>query len=114
MDFNKYVDNLAESAKKNMSDYIDMLYLSGVSRFGIKKSEVIINKSVLNDYLFKRGYSLNKVSNIDVMVKGFTCVLCNDNYIEVWHDKTNNEKHLFIKESVLTSLPIALSYMERI
>jgi hypothetical protein len=48
------------------------------------------------------------------MVKDFTCVFVNKNVIEVWHDKTKNNKSVFINESLLTGLPITLNYMERI
>ena len=73
-----------------------------------------LDDKLIEKFLKKRGYTMNYMLGKPIMVKGFTCVYVQDDYVEVWHDKTNNDKSVFVNESLLTGLPITLNYMERI
>ncbi|WP_372938724.1 hypothetical protein [Seonamhaeicola sp.] len=111
------IDQMVVDAKRHLEDHIEMLYIQAVSKLTpeIKiDTPKKIDSSLIEDYLKKRGYTMNYVLGKTVMVKGFTCVYVQDDYVEVWHDKTNNNKSVFVNESLLTGLPITLSYMERI
>lgn len=59
-----------------------MLYISAKSYPGDSVDKTI-NKKLIDKYLQKRGYTMNYVLGNSVMVKGFTCVKCNDDNIEV-------------------------------
>ena len=102
-----------KAAERRIDDHIEMLYIQAVSKLsnGIKKE---ISVPLMNDYLKKRGYTMNYVLGKVVMMKGFTLVHVQDDYVEIWHDKANNNKSVFVNESLLTGLPITLNYMERI
>lgn len=111
------IDKMFEDAKSRLNDYIEMLYIQAVSKTTpVKKYDTAkkLDAQKVNKYLTRRGYTMNYVLGKTVMVKGFTCVYVEDDYVEVWHDKTNNDKSVFVNESLLTGLPITLSYMERI
>tara|TARA_R110000823_G_C15544401_1_gene458526 strand:- start:14 stop:373 length:360 start_codon:yes stop_codon:yes gene_type:complete len=111
------IDQMFKEAKRDVNDYIQMLYIQALSKVFSKTENdtyKIIDSKLIEDFLKKRGYTMNYVSGKMVMVKDFTCVYVQDDYVEVWHDKTNNDKSVFINESLLTGLPITLNYMERI
>ncbi|MCP4984894.1 MAG: hypothetical protein GY928_02155 [Colwellia sp.] len=107
---------MVEEAKEHLKNHIEMLYIQTISRVSLMKKydfKIVIDEKSIESYLKKRGYTMNYVSDRMIMVKGFTCVFVKDDYVEVWHDKTNNDKSVFISESLLTGLPITLDYMER-
>ena len=111
------IDQMVIEAKRNVNDYIEMLYIQAVSKISPEtKNDTSkkIDSKLIEDFLKKRGYTMNYVLGKTVMVKAFTCVYVQDDYVEVWHDKTNNDKSVFVNESLLTGLPITLNYMERI
>jgi len=111
------INQTIRESEQRIADYIDMLHLQAESKFLVKtKNDTVkvINSKLIGDFLRKRGYSMNYILDKAVMVKGFTCVYVSGDYVEVWHDKTNNDKSIFIHESLLTGLPITLNYMERI
>jgi hypothetical protein len=110
------IDKDIKKAKARINERIEMLYIQAKSKLISDSLELDkkLDVKLLETYLKKRGYSLNYILNKPVMVKGFTCVCVNDDNIEVWHDKTNNDKPIYINESLLTGLPITLNYMERI
>ena len=111
------IDQMVIDAKRNVNDYIEMLYIQSVSKLYPKtKSDTDkkLDSKLIEEFLKKRGYTMNYVLGKTVMVKGFTCVYVQNDYVEVWHDKTSNNKSIFVNESLLTGLPITLNYMERI
>jgi hypothetical protein len=113
MNLNTYIETLYQTAKYNLSNHIDMLYIQSKSK-NSKESEKEIDEKLIEDYLKKRGYTMNYILNKRVMVKDFTCVYINENSVEVWHDKSQNNKSVFVNESLLTGLPLTLNYFERI
>jgi hypothetical protein len=113
MSLDSYIDALHQKALSNVREYVEMLYIQAHSRPSRIKDDKGINIQILENYLKKRGYVINNVIGKRVMVKEFTCVHVSDEHVEVWHDAPNT-KLFFIKESLLTGLPIALNYMERI
>ena len=113
MTLETYIECLYQTVIHNFNEYIEMLYIQAKSKIS-KESVKEIDEKSIEDWLKKRGYTMNYVLGKRVMVKEFTCVFVNKNVIEVWHDKTKNNKSVFINESLLTGLPITLDYMERI
>lgn len=112
MTLETYIETLYQTALYNIKEHIEMLFIQTKSI--AKETEKLINEKLIEDYLKKRGYTMNYVLGKRVMVKDFTCVFVTDYYIEVWHDKSKNNKSVFVSESLLTGLPITLNYMERI
>lgn len=111
------IEEIVKETKQRIYDYIDMLHIQAVSEITStrkKESKKIIDSKLMESFLVKRGYTINYVLGSPVMVKDFTCVSVKGDYIEIWHDKTNNNKSVFVNESLLTGLPITLNYMERI
>lgn len=111
------IDQIVNETKKNVNNYIEMLYIQSVSKiFNRIESETdkALDSKLIEDYLKKRGYTMNYLLGIPVMVKSFTCVHVQDKYVELWHDKIDNRKSIFVNKSILTGLPITLDYMERI
>ncbi len=111
------IDQMFVDSKRKIDDYIDMLIIQALSSLSPKTkrdTKKEINHKLIEEFLKRRGYTMNYILGKTVMVKAFTCVYVQDDYVEVWHDKTNNNKSVFIKESLLTGLPITLDYMERI
>ena len=106
------IKRLTIEAQNRLDNYIDMLYVKSYSYLKDSDTDKTIEEEELEKYLFKRGYVLNYVRGERILTKGFVCVKINDTYIETWHDKANNDKSVFVKESVLTGLPITLNYME--
>ena len=116
MDWNKYIDSITKKALKNNEDFIDMLMIQAKSKcLPDSKSDLdkTIDKKLIETFLKKRGYTMNYVLGRSVMVRGFVCVFNGGDYIEVFHD-LRNSKSVFVKESLLTGLPLTLEYMERI
>jgi len=114
---NNYIDFLYKQAINNITEYIEMKYIQNISKSELNNTDEIlkvIDDKLIEDYLKKRGYTMNYILQKRVMVKDFTCVYVYKNYIEIWHDKIDNNKSIFIKENYLTSLPITLNYMETI
>ena len=112
-----WIDDLCQKTLSNINDFIEMLYIQGKSKanlIGIPDTKKIIDDKLIEDYLKKRGYTMNYVLGKRVMIKDFTCVFVGENYAEVWHDKTNSKASVYVSESLLTGLPITLNYMERI
>jgi hypothetical protein len=116
-----YCDNklnqIVKEAERDANDCIEMRYIQAVSKPPLKakkETSKIINTKLVEDFLKRRGYTNNYVLGKPVMVKGFTCVYVQNTCVEVWHDKTNNDKSVFVDKSLLTGLPITLNYMERI
>ena len=107
-----YIETLYQTAMFNFKEHVEMLHIQAKSK--TEESVKVINENAIEDYLKKRGYTMNYLLGKRVMVKDFTVVYINKTYIEVWHDKTKNNKSVFINESLLTGLPITLNYMERL
>ena len=113
MTLDTYIETLYQKALYNVKQYVEMLYVQAKS-IQEKDTEKHIDEKVIEDYLKKRGYTMNYVLGKRVMVKDFTCVLIEKTYVEIWHDKIHNNKSVYVTESLLTGLPITLTYMERI
>lgn len=113
LSLNTYIETLTQQAKNHITEYIEMLYIQAKSTKN-RESVKYIDKKSIENYLEKRGYTMNYVLGKKVMVKGFTVVSTNKTEVEVWHDKIKNNKSVFVKESLLTGLPITLDYMERL
>lgn len=113
MDLNTYIECLYQKALYDVKEHVQMLYIQAKSKC---KTECLkeIDEKLIEDYLKKRGYTMNYILNKRVLVKDFTCVFIDKNVVEIWHDKTKNNKSIFINESLLTGLPITLNYMEKI
>lgn len=105
------IDTLFKEARNNIQQHIELLVIQANSFDGINKK---CNESLIEFYLKRRGYTLNNILKRPVWVKDFTCVYIDDNFIEVWHDRTKNNKSVFITDSLLTGIPITLNYMEKI
>jgi|688.fasta_scaffold789533_2 hypothetical protein len=108
-----YIEMLYQNALYNFKEHVEMLYIQAKSKVSEECEKEIDEKSI-EDWLKKRGYTMNYVLGKRVMVKDFTCVFVEGNVVEIWHDKIPNNKSVFINESLLTGLPITLNYMERI
>lgn len=108
-----YIEALYFNAINNVRDYIEMICIQAKSKVS-KESVKEIDEKLVEDYLKKRGYTMNYILGKRVMVKDFTCVFVDKNVVEVWHDKANNNKSVFVNENLLTGLPITLNYMEKI
>lgn len=108
-----YIETLYQNALHNFKEHVEMLYIQAKSKVS-KESVKEIDEKMIEDYLKKRGYTMNYVLGKRVMTKDFTCVFVDKNIVEVWHDKVQNNKSIFVNESLLTGLPITLNYMERI
>lgn len=113
MSLDAYIESLYQKALHNVKEYVEMLYIQAKSKVS-KESIKEIDEKLIEDYLKKRGYTMNYILAKRVMVKDFTCVFVDKNVVEVWHDKSQNNKSVFVNESLLTGLPITLNYMERI
>lgn len=113
MSLDSYIESLYQKAMFNFKEHLEMLYIQTKSKVSGELPKEI-NEKQLEDYLKKRGYTMNYVLGKRVMVKDFTCVYIEKNIVEVWHDKAKNNKSVFVNESLLTGLPITLNYMERI
>lgn len=108
-----YIETLYQKALYNVRENIEMLFIQAKSKTSASLTKELDEK-LIEDYLKKRGYTMNYVLGKRVMVKDFTCVFLNKNTVEVWHDKSKHNKPVFIKDSLLTGLPITLDYMERV
>ena len=113
MSLDAYIQMLYQNALNNVNQHIEMLYIQAKSKIS-KESVKLIDEKLIEDWLKKRGYTMNYVLGKRVMVKDFTCVFVENNAVEVWHDKVKNNKSVFVNESLLTGLPKTLNYMERI
>ena len=113
MTLNSYIEILYQKALCDFNEHVEMLFIQAKSKVS-KESKKEIDEKSIEDYLKKRGYTMNYVLGKRVMVKDFTCVFVDKNVVEVWHDKIKNNKSVFVNESLLTGLPITLNYMERI
>ena len=107
------VEELYKKAINNFNEYVDMIYIQALS-YSEEKTDKKITVELLEIYLKKRGYTMNYILNKRVMIKDFTCVFFSDGLIEVWTDKSNSKNSVFIKDSLITGLPITLNYFERI
>ena len=105
------IEDLYQKTLKNFNEYVELLYISVLSR--AKETDKQITEEMIEIYLKKRGYTTNYVSGKRIMIKDFTCVYYNCGILEIWHD-IKNSKTMFIKESLLTNLPIMLDYMEKV
>ena len=117
LSFDSYIDSLFIDAKRRIDEFIEINIINAKTRLlniGVKEISKGTNQNLIEKYLKRRGYVENYVLGRLVFTKGFTVVCVHDDFIEVWHDKTNNNKSVFIHESELTGLPITLNYMERI
>ena len=113
MTLDTHIEMLYYKALHNFKEHVEMLYIQAKSKTS-KESVKEIDEKLIEDYLKKRGYTMNYILGKRVMIKDFTCVFVDKNSVEVWHDKSNNNKSVFVNESLLTGLPITLNYMERI
>ena len=120
MSLDSYIESLYQKALHNVKEHVEMLYIQAKSKTDtiIEKGRLetikYIDEKLIENYLKKRGYTMNYILENRVMVKGFTVVRVESTFIEVWHDKIKNNKSVFVNESLLTGLPITLDYMERI
>jgi hypothetical protein len=111
------IELLISKALRSVNEYIDMLYIQAISKARAEDKEDVsktLDTKEIENYLKRKGYTLNYVSGKPVMVKGFTCCYAQKDSVEIWHDVPNRKASVFIHESVLTGLPITLNYMERI
>lgn len=113
INLNTYIETLYQKAVHDFRENLEMFFIQSKSKISNDTAKEIDEK-LIEDYLKKRGYTINYILGKRVMVKGFTCVFIDKHFIEVWHDKVKNNKSVFVKESLLTGLPITLNYMERI
>ncbi|ENA1795742.1 hypothetical protein ABF176_002592 [Flavobacterium psychrophilum] len=113
MTLDTYIESLYQKALYNFKEHVEMICIQAKSKVSTESVKEIDEK-LIEDYLKKRGYTMNYILGKRIMVKGFTCVFVDKNVVEVWHDKTKNNKSVFVNESLLTGLPITLNYMERI
>lgn len=115
--FNIKLKEITEKADQKLNDLL-LFTSNNIKLLGIDINGKEIDKNITEDaldlYLKKRGYTMNYVLGKRVMMKDFTCIYHFGDTLEIWHDKCNSRKSIFINESVLTSLPIVLNYMERI
>ena len=70
-------------------------------------------KDIIENYLKKRGYTMNYSSRERTMIKGLNCVTIHKDFIEIWNNVICG-KHIVIVGCYLITLPSALDYMERI
>jgi hypothetical protein len=109
----KSLNQMFSEANQRINDFIDMLYIQGISKG--EESNKTIDENVIDGYLKRRGYAMNYVLGQKLATKEFTVVYNGGNYIEIWHDLPGKQgKSVFVKDSLLTGLPITLNYMERI
>lgn len=115
LDYHNKIKDIVSDASNRMEEHIQMLYIQSLSISNPKtESSKDFSDDAIELYLKKRGYGMNYVKGDRVMVKDFTCVKVQDDYVEVWHDIGCNNGSVFINNSLLTGLPITLNYMERI
>jgi len=109
------IDILFIEARQQIKERIEMLKIQALSKPTKKEYDnKIINEKLLRKYLFNKGYVTNYVLGRTIYTKGFVCVSLKKDVVEVWHNKTSNDKSVFISESLLTGLPITLNYMQNI
>lgn len=113
MSLSAYIESLYHNAMNSFHDKLEMHYIHAVSQIN-KQSNKNLSKDLIESFLKKRGYTLNYIMKKPVMTKGFVVVNIQDEFVEVWHDVPKKQDSVFIKESMLTGLPITLNYMERI
>lgn len=109
------INNIVKEAKSNVSNYIDLLYISCLSKINHNPTETnkIATKKIIENYLEKkRNYQRLELLDKTIYIKNFTCVYVCDKYVEIWND-IKNSKSLFIENSTLTSLPLSLDYFEQ-
>lgn len=104
---------LENQAKERVNNFIEMLYIQAKSEVKRGTSIDVLNEDLIEKFLHKRGYVRNIVLGKPIYIKDFTCVEFDNNVVKVWHDGISKVKHI-IDKSILTSLPIALNYFERI
>lgn len=113
-DCDNIIEQIIKNGERNVRDHIEMIYMQAISKPKSKDHfPKELNQKMIEDFLKRRGYVINHVSGRMIMVNKFTCVYIGKNYVEVWHD-IKGSKSVFIKDSLLTGLPITLNYMERI
>ena len=98
-------------AKYRIEEAIELSYINILSKSN--SCDRTITNKLIEKYLERRGYVVNTLSRNRLLTKGFVCVAIHNNYIEIWHDIPNN-KSSFVNDSLLTGLPIALRYYEKI
>ena len=98
-------------ARSRIDEAIELSYINILSKSN--SSDRTITNKLIEKYLERRGYVVNTLSRNRLLTKGFVCVAIHNNYIEIWHDIPNS-KSSFVNDSLLTSLPIALRYYEKI
>jgi hypothetical protein len=110
-----------QNAKIKVNDYIDMLYISALSKlhddYRGEDSELNIAQEEVSNYLLQKGYVKNSIKGKNMFTYNFTVVILHESeqglLIEVKHDLPNS-KSSFVTESLLTGLPIALNYFNQI
>jgi hypothetical protein len=115
------IETLFKKAQERIDDHIEMLYISALSK-GRKSNKDIdksLNNTLIEKYLKRRGYIENVVLGNVIFTKGFVCVKIHTvknetDHIEIWCDILNKGKSQYIHQSLLTGLPVALNYFERI
>ena len=86
-------------------------FLEGLE--GNKSETISYAQTPTFEMLKKRGYVNSFYKGLNVWMKGFVCIVADDNMFTIWHDTENTNKQV-INKSILTHLPIVLNYMERI
>ncbi len=109
------IEMLLKQSAERVNDFIEMRYITELSRIeGAKESNKEVAKPMIEKFIKSKGYTMNYILGRTALVKGFVCIIVEESHVEIWHDKTGNKNSQFIHESLLTGLPIALNYMERI
>jgi hypothetical protein len=109
----KNIEQMFTEANHQVNDFINMRVIQELSKSD--ETNKTIDENVIDSYLKRRGYIMNYVLGRKVATKDFTVVHNTGTHIEVWHDLPGRQgKSVFVKNSLLTGLPITLNYMEKI
>lgn len=102
-----YIDSLVKETREELHLIIELK----CSSYPITDTRT--SKKVLEKYLQRRGYVANYVLGVTIWVRAFVCVRIHTTHVELWHDLPNHES-INVGTSILTGLPIALKYMEKL
>jgi hypothetical protein len=113
----KNCDLISDLFLKSINIRLDNLVFKQFDHFGApfdykKRVPEYDKKSLITDYLKKRGYISGMTDNI--LIKGFTYVkVISDDSIEIGHDIPNSKPYL-IEFGALTEVQSVCNYYERV